>query len=84
MALCLDDKELEELSGYKRGSDQARWFRSQGYYVECNARGVPRITYLQVEEKRRQSTQQILSRPAPQHPTEPNVVAFRQKLNHAR
>lgn len=81
MALCLNADELEEMTGYKRGADQARWFRERGYYVECNARGVPRITHTQVDEKRRAAPAQT---PAEhQVRSEPNVVAFRQKLNLA-
>jgi hypothetical protein len=78
MSLCLSSSELEELTGYKRGADQKRWLQSHGYYVECNARGVPRITHAQVEERRRQtpSAAAIESRPK----TEPNVVEFRQRL----
>lgn len=81
MALCLTNDELYELTGYKRGAEQARWLRGQGYYVECNARGIPRITHVQVEEKRRPAgaTQQETSA----RQTEPNVLAFRQKLKPA-
>lgn len=81
MGICLDIDELHELTGYKRGSDQARWLRSNGYYVECNARGIPRITHAQVEAKRHSFGN--LQHPANQQPTEPTVLAFRQKLKRA-
>ena len=81
MSLCLTNDELYDLTGYKRPSEQARWLRAHGYYVECNARGVPRITHNQVEDKRRISPAATQT----QQPTvsEPNVLAFRQKLNLA-
>lgn len=56
MGLFLTNLELLELTGYKLANKQAEWLANRGYYVETNARGVPRITYTQVEDKRRNST----------------------------
>lgn len=56
MGLFLTNIELEELTGYKLANKQASWLKCRGYYVETNVRGVPRITYLQVEEMRRNNT----------------------------
>jgi hypothetical protein len=78
MSLCLSSSELEELTGYKRGADQRRWLESHGYYVECNTRGVPRITHAQVEDRRRITPSAIAGDTRPK--TEPNVVEFRQRL----
>jgi hypothetical protein len=81
VATLLDDKELERITGYKRGAEQARWFRQHGYYVECNARGIPQITHEQLDERRR-LTPANDEKPESQPPkTEPNIVQFRQKLN---
>ena len=81
MAQLLTDQERIDITGYKRGADQARWFREHGYYVECNARGIPQITHEQLDERRRlhpmPQDQQGSNLPR----TEPNVVSFRQKLN---
>lgn len=77
MSMFLSAEELIELTGYRRGAEQSRWLKQQGYYVEVNARGIPRITHVQVEEKRR-----LTANPEPQqlHRTEPNVLGFRQML----
>lgn len=56
MGLFLSSSELEELTGYKLASKQTHWFKCHGYYVESNARGVPRITHTQIEEMRRNNT----------------------------
>jgi hypothetical protein len=81
MARLLTDEERYQVTGYKRGADQARWFREHGYYVECNARGIPIISHEQLDERRRPTP------PEPQDQqqqtrqrTEPNVVSFRNKL----
>jgi hypothetical protein len=74
--MFLSDEELQEMTGLIRGADQARWFRNHGYYVECNTRGKPRITHAQVEQRRQ------VDKPATtnQNTSEPNILAFRQKL----
>ncbi len=79
MSLFLNKEELEDLTGYKRGADQARWLRSKGYYVEVNALGIPRITQNQIDEKRR--IDHIQTPAVKIENTEPNVVAFRAKLS---
>lgn len=56
MGLFLTNNELQELTGYKLASKQSSWLSNKGYYVETNARGIPRITYSQVEEMRRNHT----------------------------
>lgn len=56
MGLFLTNLELYELTGYKLATKQSSWLKNRGYYVEINARGVPRITYSQVEEMRRNHT----------------------------
>lgn len=72
MGLLLTNNELVELTGYKLPSKQVSWLQSHGYYVEINARGLPRITYLQIEEMRRVNTPiNLTSRnkvPAVNHP----------------
>lgn len=60
MGLFLTSNELLELTGYKLASKQSSWLANHGYYVEINARGIPRITYSQVEEMRRNHTQENL------------------------
>jgi hypothetical protein len=81
MSLFLTTDELQELTGYKRGGDQARWLKTQGYYVEINARGVPRITQRQVDEKR-----QVLAIPAAGEGKSvgPNVLKFQARLQNSR
>jgi Domain of unknown function (DUF4224) len=56
MSLFLTSSELLELTGYKLASKQSSWLENHGYYMEINARGIPRITYSQVEEMRRNHT----------------------------
>jgi Domain of unknown function (DUF4224) len=56
MSLFLSTTELQELTGYKLASKQTRWFKCHGYYVESNASGIPRITYAQIEDMRRNNT----------------------------
>lgn len=56
MGLFLTHSELQELTGYKLPTKQVGWLINRGYFVETNARGIPRITYLQVEDMRRQQT----------------------------
>lgn len=53
MGLFLTNTELEELTGYKLATKQTNWLQARGYYVETNARGIPRITYTQIEDMRR-------------------------------
>lgn len=81
VSLFLTNDELQELTGYKRGSDQARWLRAQGYYVETNARGVPRITQKQVDEKRQVVALQAA---ATDKSVGPNVLKFQAKLQNSR
>ena len=45
-----------ELTGFKLPSKQIGWLLNRGYFVETNARGLPRITYGQVEDMRRNNT----------------------------
>jgi Domain of unknown function (DUF4224) len=56
MSLFLSNSELRELTGYKLATKQTAWLQARGYYTEINARGIPRITYTQVEEMRRNNT----------------------------
>lgn len=56
MCLFLTNSELTELTGYKLPTKQVSWLINRGYYVETNSRGLPRITYSQVEEMRRVNT----------------------------
>ena len=56
MGLFLTNSELTEMTGYKLPTKQVVWLLNRGYYVETNAQGLPRITYLQVEEMRRVNT----------------------------
>ena len=74
--MFLNGAELFDLTGYKRGAEQARWLRANGYYVETNARGVPRITEQQINERRALSQMPNATAPT----TGPDVLAFRQKI----
>lgn len=56
MGLFLTKTELQELTGYKIATKQSAWLQARGYYTEINARGIPRITYTQVEDMRRSAT----------------------------
>lgn len=56
MSLFLSTTEMQELTGYKSASKQTHWFKRHGYYVESNASGIPRITYTQIEDMRRNNT----------------------------
>jgi hypothetical protein len=82
MGMFLTDAELEEMTGLKRGADQARWYEKRGYYVECNARGKPRITHVQVNQKRQINSVNQADNPAAFK--EPNILAFKAKLHNAQ
>lgn len=56
MGLFLTNIELYDLTGYKSATKQTAWLKCHGYYVEINARGIPRVTYTQIEEMRRNNT----------------------------
>lgn len=56
MGLFLTNSELQEMTGYKLPTKQVGWLRHRGYFVETSSRGIPRITYTQVEDMRRFNT----------------------------
>ena len=62
MSLFLTNSELTEMTGYKLPTKQVSWLLNRGYYVETNSRGMPRITYAQVEEMRRVNTPMNLTK----------------------
>jgi len=89
MGLFLSNAELESLTGYKLASKQAHWLKCHGYYVESNARGIPRITYKQIEEMRRnfspiniqnQNLNSQIKNPDLSSASEPNFNRLRQKI----
>ncbi len=41
--MFLDEKELIELTGYKRGKDQCAWLSDRGWVFELDAHGRPRV-----------------------------------------
>jgi hypothetical protein len=47
----LTDIELVELTGLKQPAAQARYLHSKGYRFDCNARGVPRVLWSQVQAR---------------------------------
>jgi hypothetical protein len=83
MALFLTKDELIDLTGYRQPSGQCKWLRSHGYFVELNARGIPRITYEQVHESRRQKSTQGMKQDGENHffEREPNSEALRKKIS---
>ena len=85
MGLFLTSLELHELTGYKLANKQVDWLANRGYYVETNARGIPRITYTQVEDKRRNSlSNNFISSNLFENITyqsEPNFTNFHKKIN---
>ena len=56
MGLFLTNIEMQELTGYLLPTKQVGWLLNHGYFVETNSRGMPRITYSQVEDMRRNNT----------------------------
>lgn len=89
MGLFLSNTELQELTGYKLASKQSHWLKCHGYYLECNARGIPRVTYMQVEEMRRhfapvniqnQNLNNQIKNPDPSSTSEPDFNRLRQKI----
>ena len=54
--MFLTNSELQEMTGYKLPTKQVGWLRHRGYFVETSSRGIPRITYTQVEDMRRFNT----------------------------
>lgn len=89
MGLFLSNDELESLTGYKLASKQAYWLKCHGYYLECNSRGIPRVTYTQVEEMRRyfapvntqnQNLSNQIKNPDLSSASEPDFNRLRQKI----
>ena len=93
MGLFLSNEELESLTGYKLASKQVHWLKAKGYHVEVNARGLPRITHLQIEEVRRYNspalahvhTQYMPTNNTNQHSSivEPDFIGLRLKIKKA-
>ena len=82
MGLFLTNSELQELTGYKTASKQIFWLRNHGYFVETNARGIPRITYSQIEEMRRNAVSKTNIHSLNQAlNSEPNFESLRIKIN---
>ncbi len=76
--LFLTQAELEALTGYKLASKQAEWLCAHGYVVELNARGIPTITYAQIEDARKvQPDQRSLFKNSA---IEPDFLTLRTKL----
>lgn len=73
MGLFLSDDDLIELTGFVIASKQVNWLKCQGYYVETNARGKPRITHLQITERRQLSS----TTPMTQKNSEPNLFKLK-------
>lgn len=42
-AMILDDDTLRELTGYKRGAEQCRWLKANGFKFRQDCRGRPRV-----------------------------------------
>jgi hypothetical protein len=51
MTHFLTDSDLFDLTGLKQPAAQERYLRAKGYRFDCNARGVPRILWAQVEAR---------------------------------
>jgi Domain of unknown function (DUF4224) len=97
MGLFLTNSELQDLTGYKLATKQTAWLQARGYYTEINARGIPRITYTQVEEMRRNNTPTNIlflnhqkpqrtnnlkhQTPTMQTSSEPNFINLQNKIN---
>jgi hypothetical protein len=43
MSLTLTEAELRELTGYKRGKEQARWLKNNGFKFRLDKLGKPRV-----------------------------------------
>jgi hypothetical protein len=82
MGLFLTNSELQELTGYKLASKQSSWLKNRGYYVEINARGMPRITYTQVEERRRNAM--IINNVVPFTQTDKSFFASEPNFNNLK
>jgi triacylglycerol esterase/lipase EstA (alpha/beta hydrolase family) len=51
MSQFLTDADLFDLTGLKQPAAQERYLRGKGYLFDCNARGVPRVLWSQVEAR---------------------------------
>lgn len=51
MTHFLTDTDLADLTGLKQPAAQARYLLGKGYRFDCNARGVPRVLWSQVEAR---------------------------------
>ena len=51
MSIWLSSADLEELTGYRRPTAQARWLRRHGYRFTVNALGVPVVAVAEVNRK---------------------------------
>lgn len=49
--MFLSDKELTELTGYKRGKEQCTWLSGHGWMFEVTAHGKPRVAVEYCKQK---------------------------------
>lgn len=47
----LTNEDLHDLTGFKQPAAQEKYLRSKGYLFDCNARGVPRVLWEQVQAR---------------------------------
>ena len=49
--LTLSPEQLQELTGYKRGAEQARWLKENGFKFRLDRLGKPRVDLAHYETK---------------------------------
>jgi len=69
--LCLTEREIQELTGYKVGSKQSKWLRENGFRYVVGYDGKPRVSIKHFEEVMGCSAQKERKK------TQPNQDALR-------
>lgn len=49
--MFLSDKELMDLTGFKRGAEQCAWLTQRGWVFEVNSHGRPRVAVEYCKQK---------------------------------
>ena len=76
--MLLDEKEIEQLTGYKRYTCQIRWLQKNGINHRVGYDGKPKVSAAHFEEVMGNTTVHIK-----QKTEEPDIEAFRQHLGLA-
>lgn len=63
--MFLNSKQLKEMTGYQRHSDQVRWLVQNGYHFDVRSDGRPNVLHQQIIERQCKSANEAESKPVP-------------------